>query len=67
MSTQLGPASMGPSDDDFYDLDEVEVVAKRKLKKPVKCADSSAAISIPCCECSSAMLCHIWFDQPVSL
>ncbi|KAL0045363.1 hypothetical protein WJX82_005003 [Trebouxia sp. C0006] len=35
MSTQLGPASMDGSHDEFFDLEEVEALAKKKLKKPV--------------------------------
>ena len=35
MSTQLGPTSMHRSHEDFFDLEEVEVLAKRKLPKPV--------------------------------
>ena len=39
MSTQLGPASMDGSHDEFFDLEEVEAMAKQKLKKPVSIAD----------------------------
>lgn len=35
MSTQMGPTSMDKSHNDFFDLEEVEVQAKRKLPKPV--------------------------------
>ena len=35
MSTQMGPSAMGGSHGEFYDLEEVEALAKRKLKKPV--------------------------------
>ena len=35
MSTQLGPTAMDKSHGDFFDLEEVEVLAKRKLPKPV--------------------------------
>lgn len=35
MSTQLGPATIYKSQNDFFDLEEVEEVAKRKLPKSV--------------------------------
>ena len=42
MSTQLGPASMNASHNDFFDLEEVETLAKRKLPKQVKPRQKSA-------------------------
>jgi len=45
MSTQLGPASMDGSHDEFFDLEEVEALAKKKLKKPVSRARSSCNVA----------------------
>jgi hypothetical protein len=45
MSTQLGPASMDGSHDEFFDLEEVEALAKKKLKKPVSRGRTSCSVA----------------------